>query len=137
MRILELDSPELAAWRKRRAEQGDLVRTPALQGNGFAPGWTASPVVEAETVEPPKAPKPRSGRETQDSVMNFLWSNMTRDRESYERAIRWLRLRVPHTVSHLTDVQLLEHVRKLSDDATRRVLWRKGLTAPLYIDGKR
>ena len=136
MKILELDSAELAAWRKKRAEEGDLVRTPALSGGGFAPGWSASPVVEGDIPEPYRPPPPRPARDTMESVLNFVWSNMRRDRQSYYRAIRWLRLRVPDAVAHLTDTQLFDHVRKLSEESTQRVLSRKGLIRPNNLDGK-
>lgn len=132
MKVDILEPKELADWRAKR----DLASSPAGRGRNFAPGWHASPVVQGEVVEPPKPPKPRSGSETMDSVLAFMWGNMTRDRDSYQRAITWLRARTPHAVAHLTDAQLLDHLRMLARDATRRTLARKKLLAPLRLDGR-
>ena len=132
MRVDVLEPKELADWRTKR----DLASSPAGKGSNFAPGWHASPVVPGEVAEPAKPAKPRSGTATMDSVLNFMWSNMTRDRDSYTRAIAWLRARVPHAVAHLTDAQLLDHVRMLARDATTRTLARKKLLAPLHLDGR-
>lgn len=132
MKVDVLEAKELADWRTKR----DIASSPAGKGSNFAPGWHASPVQPGEVSEPAKAPPPRSGSATLDSTLNFMWSNMTRDRDSYTRAVAWLRARTPHAVSHLTDAQLLDHLRMLARDATTRTLARKKLLAPLRLDGR-
>lgn len=105
--IKRLSTDELKRWRHGK----DLAVSDLEVGTAE----TAS-----TTFDKPAWQAPLDGPDTMAELLGEWWGNMTRDRQSYQRAIRWLRLRVPDAVAHLSDSDLLEYLNGLARDAARR-----------------
>jgi len=114
--VKHLDADELAEWRRDR----DTVT---------ASGSTTP--TEPVTKVNRKYVKPLGAAETQEAVKGFLWDNMTKDRDTYAAAVRWMRRRVPG-LSHKTDVELMEYLDKTARESTQQVLGAKGLLGRLH-----
>jgi len=105
--VKRLSSEDLTRWRSGK----DLAVSDIAVGTAET---------AAATVDKPAWRAPLDGPDTMAELLGEWWGNMTRDRRSYQRAIRWLRLKVPGAVSHLTDADLLEYLNGLARDAAKK-----------------
>jgi len=113
--VSRLSAEDLAKWRKGR-------ETVAAEG-------TTAPRMQPMVVKPSTV-KPLSAGETADAVKGFLWDNMTKDRDSYAAALRWMRRRVPG-LAYKTDRELLDYLDKRARESTQQVLGDRGLLRPV------
>ena len=109
--VKSLSASEIAQWRRGKdVASSDVpqVAAPAVfEEDEFDLG---TPAWQAEL----------DGPDIMAELLGEWWGNMTRDRDSMERALRWLRVRIPNAIGHMTDHDLLEHLNGLAKKAASR-----------------
>ncbi len=105
--VKRMDAAELAAWRKCRTVDS-------------AAGTTA-PVAGTEPVWKRDYVKPLSAAETRTALFDQFWGNMTRDRDTFEAAIRWMRRRQPG-LGHRSDDELKAFLFEFTREACQDTL---------------
>ncbi len=118
--VKRMDAAELAAWRKGRTVD--------------SAAGTTTPVAGTEPVWKRDYVKPLSAAETRTALFEQFWGNMTRDRDTFEAAIRWMRRRQPG-LSHRTDDELKAFLFEYTKEACQETLGPQGLLGMNALDG--
>lgn len=122
--VKSMSPAELKAWRGKNG---------SVQS---APGHFTRPDDEQGPEIPVPAPvKPLDATDTWQSMFRQLYENQRRDRDAYEKAIRWMRAMVPSAVGYMTDDQLRDYLDMRCREAVTKVLRDKGTMRSTALDG--
>jgi len=119
--VKKMDAAELRQWRRTH----DVASSP---------GGTTPPPAQSEPVVDRGYIKPLSAKETQTAVFEMFLENMTKDRNAYQAAVRWMRRRQPG-LSHRTDEELISFLDQYTRDAVQKNLTDRKLMHPRPLDG--
>ncbi len=115
--VKRMDAAELSAWRQGKTIDSSAGPTPA-GGSVVRRGYV----------------KPLGAADTRTEVFEHLWESMTRDRDTFEAAIRWMRRRRPG-LGHKTDDELKDFLYDFTREAVQSSLGPKGLLGMNSLDG--
>src|SRR3990167_1231137 len=116
--VRPLTAAGLAGWR--------ACRQVASSAAGRLPGGET----EIRRAAPPK---PLGAHETHDAMFAQLYANQRKDRDAYERAVRWMRATRPDSVAYMTDRQLRDYLDMRCREAVDRIIRQKHLDKPAIV----
>ena len=119
--VKRMDAAELAAWRRGRDVDSAAGTTEPVAG-ASKEAWKRDYV------------KPLSAADTRTALFEQFWGNMTKDRDTFAAAIRWMRRRQPG-LGHKTDDELRDFLLKYTREATQTTLGPKGQLHARPLDG--